>query len=141
MYSFRLCSPATRPWFLGPERSLLPREALPSRLPLARVRVAPHEWDRVVTGLYDRNIVEFFSNGQRIFHNSAPLLDGLFGVPKGFVLDDSFSLSTCPLRAISNAIPSNSVQLPIAGEIADLPLHMWWHSWELEAGKRIVACR
>ena len=68
-----------------------------------------------------------------MFHNGAPLLDGLFGVPKGSVLDDGLSLSTCPLRAVSNAIPSNSVQFPIAGEIADMPLHTLWHSWELTA--------
>ena len=117
--SVALASEALRPWLLDPWRSILPADSWPDVLPTAKVHVRDSDWDGLLELLHARGVVRFLTDEELVRHprSGEPILNGFFGVPKGSVTDSGFSLSTCSLRLIVNAIPANSVQLPVLGEI------------------------
>ena len=125
--ALELCAPAFRQYLADPQLSLLPRESWPDRLGSTPVRVAPGEWDEILAGLHARDIVSFIRPEDMIRHVSPDgeetrLSSGLFAVPKGDIGAAGFCAETAPQRLIVNAVPSNSIQRPIAGDIATLPL-------------------
>lgn len=136
--SLALAAPGMRRFLSDPALSVLPKEQWPSPLPEARVRVSQGHWERVLNGLHARGIVEFLPDSSLVVHKGQRLLNGLFAVPKGDLLDAKFCPCNCPQRTIVNAVPSNSVQQQIRGEITDLPLHTLWHSWEVAEHESIL---
>ena len=72
-----------------------------------------------------------------LFHvGGAPLLTGLFGVAKKGKLEADTQLPV--LSMIVNAIPANSIQSMIEGDIRALPFFGQWAGIELDEEERVV---
>ena len=105
-----LCSPVLQPFIQNPLLSIKPRSQWPPRLRKCRVRCRGSEWEKVLLGLYERKIIDFLPESSLVRHRSEPLLNGLFGVPKGEVGAPGYSPKDGPLRFIINAMPTNDLQ-------------------------------
>ena len=126
-----LAAPPLRPWLRDPWLCAKPRDQWPARFRKAKVRCSDGEWQRVCEGLYARGIIDFLPARDLIWHHGEPLLNGVFGVPKGEVGSPGFDPLTCWLRLIIQAMPTNEVQNPLIAEIEDLPLFTLWMLLEL----------
>ena len=134
-----LCGEALRPWLVDPARSILPEASWPDVVPPAKVHVVDEDWEPLLAVLHKRGICTFVRDDELVRHprSGEPILNGLFGVPKGAVTDADYSHDSADLRLIVNAIPANSIQEPILGDIADLPLHTLWNQWEVADGESV----
>ena len=93
--TMRLASAAMRPWLLNPEWSVRPRDEWPKRVSKAKVRVRPDQWDPMVEGLFAHGIfISISDSGMLRDESGHPLMNGLFGVPKGDPLEANFSVDT-----------------------------------------------
>jgi hypothetical protein len=116
---------------MDPATCVKPREEWPLRLQRTRVFVQPGEWAKILRGLYGRGMIKFLQASELITHNGRPLLNGLFGVPKGNIFEDGFDLDSCILRLICNCIPTNELQDVVEGEIRGLPQFSQWALLEM----------
>ena len=116
----------------NPSCSIKPLEEWPTKLPKARMRIAPDEWQLLGPELVKRKLVKPILRDKLIYHNGRPLLNGAFGVGKGkFIKSAKTGLEVEILRLIINLVPSNELQVPIAGDVATLPHFGQWHGLEL----------
>lgn len=123
-----------RECLLDPSRCLLPEEDRPKAVPPARVWVeSDEEWSKVCGGAADRKLFTFLKKEEILHVGGEPVLNGLFGVPK-----KGGTGETSPLRMIINAIPTNSLQRLLAGDIRSLPYFGQWSGIHLEEDERVV---
>ncbi len=126
-----LAAPPMARLLMDPATCVKPREEWPLRLQRTRVFVQPGEWAKILRGLYGRGMIKFLQASELITHNGRPLLNGLFGVPKGNIFEDGFDLDSCILRLICNCIPTNELQDVVEGEIRGLPQFSQWALLEM----------
>ena len=126
-----LAAPPMARLLTDPATCVKPREEWPERLQRTRVFVQPGEWPKILRGLYGRGMIRFLKSSELIRHKGRPLLNGLFGAPKGNIFEDGFDLDSCILRLICNCIPTNEVQDVVDGEIRGLPQFSQWALLEM----------
>ena len=128
-----LATGQVREALLHPEDYLKP--AGDPSLPLkgSKIWASRSEWKRLVREMLDRDIGTLCPLGQAYRYNDTEVLNGAFGVVKAHDppvrCDDGMERPR--LRLIMNDIPTNSVQLPIFGDIDALPSGGQWHSFIL----------
>ena len=128
----KLASPTMARLLGDPMLNIKPLSQWPSSLRRTRVMVGSQfDWDELLEGLYRRNMLSFRARSTLVQYRGKYLTDGMFGVPKGNIHAEDFSLDTCVLRLILNAIPSNELQHIIPGEIGGLPQFTQWSLLEL----------
>eukprot|EP00438_Fugacium_kawagutii_P000377 Skav221432 [mRNA] locus=scaffold4701:64916:68132:- [translate_table: standard] len=81
-----------------------------------RVMVADSDWEGVCKGLLDSGICTMLPESSLAHVGGKPLLNGLFGVSKGEVVDN-YEVH----RLIMNLVPLNNISRGIQGDIATLP--------------------
>ena len=118
-----LAAPPIREWIRNPAWAIKPRSEWPRRFRRTKVRVRPGEYPDLIRGLYRHNIISFLPDAELVYDSTgAPLVNGIFGMPKEDATSLDFDPLTCVLRLILNLTPSNEVQRVISGEVKSLPL-------------------
>jgi hypothetical protein len=132
----RLAAPGLRPYLENPQLSVLARELWLERLARTSVRVEPG--DKIVAGLYARDIISFIPRDEMICHHGSRLASGLFsGSPRAsWGPWATTPAATAPQRLSINAVPSNALQVPIQGDIKALPLFSQWLRRRTAHGRR-----
>ena len=97
------------------EDYLLPPESQVYTKP-PRVMIADENWDEVCQGLLDSGICSILAEDELYHIGDQPLLNGLFGVSKGEVVDQHEVH-----RLIMNLIPVNNICRSFQGDVATLP--------------------
>ena len=97
------------------EDYLVPPESMEYTKP-PRVMVADDQWEGVCRGLLSSGICGLLPESELFHVKGRPLLNGLFGVPKG---DRAGGIELH--RLIMNLIPLNNICRPIQGDVSTLP--------------------
>lgn len=128
-----LVSSTTRELLLHPEK--LEVEDVGQELPKlqGKVHVKPGELDAIANELVERGVCVWFPLEKVKRIRGAPVLNGLFGVPKPTVTAEGAPI----LRLIMNLVPGNSITRQIRGAVRNLPHITSWLSTYVEDGEHV----
>ena len=121
---------AVRHFLERPDECILPEARWPASPRRATTWAPEEEYYDIVTALLERGIVRPIQKDKVFAPHGRPVLNGTFGVVKAG--DDPVELpgggSGPRLRLIMNFVPINEYQVPILGDVGDLPLTSQWHA-------------
>ena len=124
-----LCDGGVREYLLNEDLMLLPPNEWPQSPAQAKVFVLDEEWPTVCKGLLEVGIARVLHESEVFSHNGTIMLNGMFGVEKGEIVND------IPVyRLIMNLIPFNEFCSPTMGDVALLPFIQQWGVFELLDG-------
>jgi len=122
-----LCDSRMQEWFAHPENTLAPLSEVAIRPKPGKVMCEQSSLLALGRGLLERWLVKPLREKDLIQVAGEPLLNGLFGVPKGVPAPEDPEGREV-LRLIMNLTATNSVSVPLEGDIGALPYFAKWHS-------------
>ena len=117
-----LASGGVREALLNPTLCFKNESEWPEAPSTAKIRASPKEWKVIAPGLVEHGVCGLVRASEVLKCNGSNVLNGMFGVGKGDLLDDGSEV----LRLIMNLIPSNELQRVICGDVATLPYIGSW---------------
>ncbi|CAE7825917.1 unnamed protein product [Symbiodinium sp. CCMP2592] len=122
-------------WLRDPSQALLSPESWPRPVPTASMNVTPHEWERIVSVLFRKGILEPIDLSEVFRVDDQPILNGIFAVEKG---GDPAPGEARVTRLIMNLVPTNSLQRLMPGDLATLSGSSNWSSILLGRGEVLL---
>ncbi len=127
-----LAAPPIREWIRHPAWAIKPRSEWPRRFRRTKVRVRPGEYPDLIRGLYRHNIISFLDDAELLYDSTgAPLVNGIFGMPKEDAASPNFDSLTC-VKLAPDPEP-HAIQRGSAGHL--------WGGEELATLFAVVAAR
>ena len=122
-----------------PFKCLLPESLWPDEPPRARVWVEDEEeWLKICKNGAERGVFTFLKK-EEVFHaNGKAVFNGMFGVSKKGKKVPGGDMNI--LRMIINAVPTNSYQHTLEGDIRALPYFGQWSGIQMDDAESVLVC-
>ena len=104
-----------------------------SPVPSSRVMVSDEDWGDMARGLIEYNLCAILPQSALVKAGGLCILNGLFGVEKG---EQHEGVEVH--RLIMNLVPSNTLFLPVRGDVDTLPLLPQMNALELQPSEELV---
>ena len=104
-----------------------------SSVPSSRVMVSDEEWGDMARGMIEYNLCAIIPQSALVKAGGFCILNGLFGVEKG---EQHEGVEVH--RLIMNLVPSNTLFLPVRGDVDTLPLLPQMNALELQPSEELI---